>query len=434
MRAAAVPRGDVEVLPAGPVAGTLAAPASKSVTNRLLVIAALADSASVLADPLVSDDSERMRELIEALGARTTARDGEWEIAGTGGRLAVPLRPLDAGLSGTTMRFGMALAALAPGTVTLTGGPPLLARPVGPLAAALRALGAGVSDEGGYPPVTLEGGGLEGGAVTVEVSGSSQFASAVLLVAPYAATDVEVATSGKAASDYIDLTVDMMRAWGADVGEAGQGSWRVAAGAGYRGQRVSVEYDASAAAHLLGLAAATGGTVTVSNAVAGSLQPDAGLPEVLERMGCRVTRDGAALTVTGPRRLRAVDVSLERMPDQVTTVATLAALAEGVTEIRDAGVARAHETDRLAALATELGKLGVDVAERPDGLRVVGGGASGPARLRTYDDHRLAMAFAGLAARVPGVAIAEPWCVTKTYPGFWVDVRELGVGWREAKV
>ena len=210
---------------------------------------------------------------------------------------------------------------------------------------------------------------------------------------------------------------------------AGEVVWRVEARRPYQARQVTVEYDASAAAHLLALAAATGGEVTVVNAADGSWQPDARFPEVLAAMGCTVRRDGAALTVRGPARLDPLDVDLAAMPDQVTTVAVLAALAGGRSRLRGVAVARGHESDRLAALAGELGKLAVRVRELPDGLVIDGGAPRGPARIDPHDDHRLAMAFAALAARVPGVAIAQPGCVAKTYPSFWDDLGRAGLAW-----
>lgn len=427
----AVPRRAVAITPSGRLAGALAAPASKSVTNRLLALAALADGPSVLRHPLDSDDAEAMRGLVAGLGVAVREERRAWHVAGGGGSFAPQAEQVDARLSGTTMRFGTALAALAGRPVTVTGQPPLLRRPIGPLVEALAALGARIADRGGYPPVRAGGGALAGGAAAVDASASSQFASALLLVAPYARADTIVTASGLAAGAYVDLTVAVMREWGAEVATTAPATWAVRAGRGYEARDVVVEYDASAACHLYALAAATGGTVTVTNAAAGSLQPDAAFPGVLAAMGARVERDGDAVTVGGPARLAPVAVDLSSMPDQVTTLAALAALADGTTEITGVAVARGHETDRLAALAAELGKLGVAVDERPDGLRVAGGTAAGPARLATHDDHRLAMAFAALAAAVPGVEVDEPWCVTKTYPAFWEDAAGLGLAWRE---
>jgi len=422
----------VGLLPSGPVWARLRAPASKSVTNRALLCAALAAGTSLLRDPLDSDDSQAMRAALAALGADVEAGllDGVpvWRVGGTAGDLAVPSAPLDARASGTTMRFLAAIVTLAPpgAAVTVTGRAGLLARPIGPLVAALRALGAAVADQDGYPPVTATGGGLDGGAVVVDAAASSQFVSAALLAAPYAHRPVELRARGLGAPAYVELTAQVMRDFGAVV-NGGQTAWRVEAGHPYQARDVTVEYDASAAAHLFAVAAATGGAVTVVNASAGSWQPDAHLPDLLEAMGCTVGRDGAALTVCGPERLDPVDVDLAAMPDQVTTVAVLAALARGRSRLRGVAVARGHETDRLAALAAELGKLGVAVTERADGLVIDGGAPRGPARIDPHDDHRLAMAFAALAARVPGVTIAQPGCVAKTYPGFWDDLAAAGV-------
>jgi 3-phosphoshikimate 1-carboxyvinyltransferase len=426
----------------------LAAPASKSVTNRALLCAALAEGTSHLGGAAPSDDAEAMAAALGELGAEvdrpSPAPDpASWTVAGTGGRLVSPDRPLDARLSGTTMRFLAAAATLTPAGATVTGAPPLLRRPVGPLVAALRALGAEVADAGGgLPPVTAAGGGLDGGRATVDAAASSQFVSAVLLAAPYARRPVTLAAERLGAAAYVELTAALMRRFGAAVepagrpgrragGDPGPATWQVEPGP-YRAVDLEVEYDASAAAHLFALAAATGGTVTVTNADPGTLQPDAGLPELLAAMGATVTRDGACLTVRGPEALGPVDADLAAMPDQVTTVAALAALATGPSRIRGVAVARGHETDRLAALAAELAKLGVAVTELPDGL-VVGG--AGPDRLRrarlaTWGDHRMAMALAAVAARVPGVVLDDPACVAKTYPRFFDDLAAAGLGWR----
>jgi 3-phosphoshikimate 1-carboxyvinyltransferase len=435
-----VPAGDppgplppaLELLPAGPVAMRLAAPASKSVTNRALLCAALADGTSHLRGAAPGDDAEAMVSALRQLGAAVDTGQASCRVAGTGGRLAGPAGPLDARLSGTTMRFLAAAVTLTPGGATVTGAPPLLRRPVGPLVAALRALGADIADAGdGLPPVTAAGGGLDGGRATVDAGTSSQFASAVLLVAPYARRPVTLTAERLGAAAYVALTAALMGRFGAAVAPAGAAAWRVEPGP-YRAADLAVEYDASAAAHLVALAAATGGTVTVTNADPATLQPDAALPALLEAMGATVTHDDAGLTVHGPAALAPVDADLAAMPDQVTTVAALAALASGPSRIRGVAVTRGHETDRLAALATELAKLGVTVTELPDGLVVDGPGPDRlrPARLATWGDHRMAMALAAVAARVPGVVLEDPACVAKTYPGFWDDLAAAGLAWR----
>jgi 3-phosphoshikimate 1-carboxyvinyltransferase len=427
---AEAPPAALELVPAGPVALRLAAPASKSVTNRALLCAALADGSSRLLGAAASDDAQAMAAALSLLGARVDT--ASWTVTGTGGRLVSPTRPLDARLSGTTMRFLAAAATLTPAGATVTGQAPLLRRPVGPLVAALRALGAELQDEGGRPPVTAAGGGLDGGRATVDAGASSQFASAVLLVAPYARRSVVLTAERLGAAAYVALTAELMGQFGAVVEPAGPAAWRVEAGHPYRATDLAVEYDASAAAHLLALAAATGGRVTVTNATPGTLQPDAAVVDLLAAMGATVTRHGRELTVRGPEVLGPVDADLAGMPDQVTTVAALAALARGRSRLRGVAIARGHETDRLAALAAELAKLGVAVTELPDELVVDGAGPDRlrPARLATWGDHRMAMALAAVAARVPGVVLEDPGCVAKTYPRFWDDLAAGGLSWR----
>ena len=415
----------------GPIVGSVRAPASKSLTNRAILLAALAQGTSTIQRPLLSLDTEAMIRVVDALGALVTWSPDQLVIEGTGGRVCAIYTEADAGLSGTSLRFGLAAAALGNEAITLTGEPPLLRRPIGALTEALRQLGAAAVDNGGFAPVTVRGP-LAGGEVTVDVSGSSQFLSAILMAAPYAQRDVTVTAVGSSAESYIAMTADQMRRWGVDVTSPAAGVWQVAAGAGYTARDEAVEYDASAAAHLYALAAATGGVVTVTNAVSSTSQPDAGIVDVLTAMGCQVDEVDGAVSVHGPQRLLPIDVDLASMPDQLPTVAVLATLAEGTSSITGAAVTRGHETDRIAAVATELAKLGVDVQERPDGLLIRGGTASGPARLKTYDDHRLAMAFAALSLRVAGVVIDDPGCVAKTYPAFWNDLAGAGAVLREA--
>ena len=418
----------IQVTSDGPVEAALRAPASKSLTNRAILIAGLAAGTSTLYRPLASQDTDAMTQLVTGLGARVSNDDGDLVIEGVAGHVqtgrAGPTE-IHAMLSGTTMRFGVAAAALGSDAITISGFPPLLLRPIGPLTQALRAMGATVIDAEGRPPVTVRGP-LLGGEITVDVSGSSQYLSAILLAAPYARGDVIVSATGTAADAYIDMTIEMMRRWGAEVTAEGSRTWYVHAGGQYHARAETIEYDASAAAHLYALAAASGGTVSVTNVSTSTLQPDAGILDVLERMGCDVVRNDEIVTVTGPQRLTGVDVDLHDMPDQLPTVAVLAALAEGTTDISGAAVARGHETDRIAAVAKELAKLGVAVTEELDGLTIQGGGAAGPAMLKTYHDHRLAMAFAALSLRVPHLVIDDPGCVAKTYPGFWDDLDAAG--------
>ena len=422
-------RAVLELVPAGPVQGTLDAPSSKSLTNRLLVIAALAEGKSVLSRVLESDDTVAMTSGLRALGARIEDVGGDTEVTGTSGRPVAGGTEVDAGLSGTTLRFLAAVALLAKGTVVLDGSEPLRRRPIAPLLDALAAAGAEVSSDGGRPPLRISSRGLAGGRLRVDASASSQFATGLLLVGPYADDDLIVEVVGLRELGYVRLTVATMARWGASVGEEGPGRFRVSARDRYVSRAESVEHDASAAAHLYALAVATRGSITVANAFE-TAQPDGGLVEVLAAMGASFSRGPGGTTVERRGELTGVDVDLAAMPDQVPTVAALAALARGDTVIRGVEIARGHESDRITAVATELGRLGARVEEAPDGLVVHGGAPLHAGRIDTHHDHRIAMAFTAIGAVVPGVELSDPGCVAKTYPGFFDDVARLGVGVR----
>jgi len=350
-------------------------------------------------------------------------------VTGTSGRPVAGETEVNAGLSGTTLRFLAAVALLARGTVVLDGSEPLRRRPIAPLLDALAAAGAEVSSDGGRPPLRISSRGLAGGRLRVDASASSQFATGLLLVGPYADDDLIVEVVGLRELGYVRLTVATMARWGAAVGEEAPGRFRVSARARYVSRAESVEHDASAAAHLYALAVATRGSITVANAFE-TAQPDGGLVEVLVAMGASFSRGPGGTTIERRGELTGVDVDLAAMPDQVPTVAALATLARGDTVIRGVEIARGHESDRITAVATELGRLGARVEEAPDGLVVHGGAPLHAGRIDTHHDHRIAMAFTAIGAVVPGVELSDPGCVAKTYPGFFDDVARLGVGVR----
>ena len=422
-------RAALEIVPTGPVAGTLLAPSSKSLSNRLLVIAALADGTSTLRRLLASEDTAAMTVALRGLGARIVDVGGDTEVTGTSGRPVAGSTELNAGLSGTTLRFLAAVALLAEGTVVLDGEEPLRRRPIGPLLDALRAAGADVRSEEGRPPLRISSHGFAGGRIRVDASASSQFATALLLVGPYADDDLIVEVDGLRELGYVRLTVAAMTRWGAAVAEEGKGAFRVSGQTPYASRAESVEHDASAAAHLYALAVATGGEITVANA-AETAQPDGALLEVLVAMGAKFSRGPRGTKVERRSALTGVDVDLAAMPDQVPTIAALAALAHGDTVIRGVEIARGHESDRITAVATELGRLGARVEETSDGLVVHGGAPLHGGRIDTYRDHRIAMAFTAIGAVVPGVELADPGCVAKTYPRFFDDVAGVGIGIR----
>lgn len=420
-------RSALELVPTGPVQGTLEAPSSKSLTNRALVIAALAKGRSVLSRLLRSDDTAVMISGLVGLGVGIEDIGGDTEVTGTAGRPVASGRTLNAGLSGTTLRFLAALALITEGTVVLDGEEPLRRRPIGQLLEVLGAAGAEVLSENGRPPLRISGSGLLGGRLHVDASASSQFATALLMVAPYADDDLIVEGEGLRELGYVRLTVATMTRWGARVDEEAPGTFKVSARYPYLSRAESIEHDASAAAHLYALAVATRGSITVANAFE-TAQPDGGLLEVLAAMGAMFSRGPGGTTVERRGELTGIDVDLAAMPDQVPTIAVLAALARGETVIRGVEIVRGHESDRITAVATELGRLGAQVEEAPDGLVVHGGAPLHGGRIDTHRDHRIAMAFTAIGAVVPGVELSDPGCVAKTYPRFFDDVARLGVG------
>lgn len=408
-----------------PIEAVVRPPGSKSLTNRALVAAALArGGASRLLGPLEADDTEVMRQGLRAFGVLIDDAEDPWLVLGTGGALDTPAGVVDAGASGTTARFLTAVAALAPGPTTVDGTPRMRERPIEELAAALGGLGVEVTTAGGFPPVTVSGGGLRGGEVTVDASRSSQFLSALLLVAPLASGPVMVRPAGPMVSaPYVTSTLEVMMAFGAEIEETG-GGWRVAP-TGYRTTHFEIEADASAAAYPLVAAAVAGGVVGVEGIPPGSTQADLRLVEVLERMGCSVLHGPARLVLAGPSaRLQAVDEDMGGAPDAALALAVACLFADGPSRIRHLATLRLKETDRLAALETELRRVGADARVEGDDLVIVPGPLRA-ARVETYQDHRMAMAFALVGLRVPGIEIVDPACVAKTWPGYFQMLERL---------
>jgi 3-phosphoshikimate 1-carboxyvinyltransferase len=417
----------------GPLDATVNVPGSKSLTNRALVCAALADGVSTIDGALVADDTDVMASALRALGAGIVPRGsgrgpgehppapGRLTVTGTGGGLAPGPLDLDVGLSGTTSRFLLPVVALGRGRYRLDGRPSLRARPMGPVLAGIEALGARVEGHGeaGHLPVTVVAPGhLVGGRVDIPGDTSSQYLSGLLLAAPYCREGVGMrVTTRLVGRPFVDMTVAVMAVFG--VGVDVDGSQFTVPTGRYRGADYRVEPDASAASYLLAAAAICGGRVTVEGLGDDSVQGDAGFADLLAAMGAGVERSAAATTVIGPPDLRALgDVDLSAMPDMAQTVAAVAVFADGPTRVRGVGFIRGHETDRIAAVVRELRRCGIDAREEPDGF-VVHPGAPQPARVATYDDHRMAMSFALLGLRVAGIEIEDPGCVAKTFPGYW---------------
>jgi 3-phosphoshikimate 1-carboxyvinyltransferase len=386
----------------------LAVPGSKSLTQRALVLAALADGPTEIAGALDCDDARLLRRALEATGARIDDRPGGWLVVP--GELRLPRDAVFCGNAGTTLRFAAALALLADGPLLLDGDERMRRRPVGDLADALERLGAEVRYQGqrGFPPLTVRRRGPPGSRVAIDASRSSQFVSALLLVAPRLPGGLAVETSGSPVSGpYIELTVDALRAFGAvvDVSPAG---WRVAPGP-LRGGRFEVEGDWSSAAFLLVAARISGRPVRIANLRDDSRQADRAVVGFLER-----------LDAPGPCR-----IDLGACPDLLPPLAAASAFAAAPVELRGVAHARLKESDRIAALAEGLRRVGANVAEFADGMRIEPLRAPVAAALDPRADHRIAMAFGLLGLRIPGTSVRDPGCVTKSYPGFWADLERF---------
>ncbi|MGP4027056.1 3-phosphoshikimate 1-carboxyvinyltransferase [Actinomadura sp. 3N407] len=399
-----------------PVGATVPLPGSKSMTNRALILAALAETPARIAGPLRSRDTELMAGALRALGVAIEEDSGGWQVRPDELRGSARV---DVGLAGTVMRFLPPVAALASGEVSVDGDPRARERPMGPIITALRALGAGIDDGGrGTLPFTVRGAGsVNGGQVVIDASGSSQFVSGLLLAAPRFEKGVEVRHEGPPvpSAPHLAMTVRMMREAGVAV-ETEEDLWRAAPGP-IRAAEWVIEPDLSNAAQFLGAALVTGGRVTVPGWPVETTQPGDALRGLLGAMGAQVSHGPDGLTVRGPGGFSGLDADLHDVGELTPVLAALAALADSPSRLTGIAHLRGHETDRLAALVTEISGLGGDVRELPDGLEIrprpLHGGV-----FRTYDDHRMVMAAALLGLAVPGIEVENPGTVGKTLPNF----------------
>ncbi|HUR54961.1 MAG TPA: 3-phosphoshikimate 1-carboxyvinyltransferase [Gemmataceae bacterium] len=437
---------ELEIVPlSSPVSATVTVPGSKSITNRALVLAALAsrNGPCVLTGALRSEDTEVMLDCLTKLGF---VLEADWRVP----QVVVYQNPTDRIIpaeeadlfvanSGTTMRFLTAMVSVGTGRYRLDGVRRMRERPIGDLLSALRLFGVNAMGElaDDYPPVVVRSFGWRRpeappipGAAYIRSDVSSQFLSGLMLAAPFAGLHgVSILFDRLVSLPYLDMTDAMLHAWGIRTAFADRShEFRVAAHPQAHRSEYAIEPDASAASYFWAAAAIMGGRVTVGGLNRKSLQGDVAFVDVLERMGCRVEECDAGITVHG-RPLKGVDVDMNAISDTVMTLGAVALFADGPTTIRNVGHIRHKETDRIAALATELRKLGAEVEERADGLTITPRPLTGCA-VDTYNDHRMAMSLALVGLKVPGVVIRNPGCVAKTYPAFWRDLDVLRNGER----
>ncbi len=418
-----------EIKTATDINSVIQVPGSKSITQRALIAAALADGSSTLLGPLASEDTDYTSRALQAMGIKIITEKNQWQIKGTGARLQTPDREIFLGNNGTATRFLTSVAALGQGDFTITGGERMQERPIGPLIGALKGWGVDIrsSRNTDCPPVQIRAGGIEGGTTVLAEGKSSQYISSLLLVSPYARNRAVLEVRGRVPSKpYIKMTMAVMRSFGIEItANRGLNHFETEQGT-YRARDYLVEGDASSASYFFAAAAITGGKVRVTNIIRDSLQGDTALLGMLEQMGCTVFHD-QGVTVKGPEELQAIEVDMGDCPDVAPTLAIVAARARGRTVIKNIAHLRIKECDRIKAVATELTRTGARVEERKDAL-VIHGDPEKPlhgAEIRTYKDHRIAMAFAVLGLVVPGIIITGEDCVVKSFPGFWEVFKRL---------
>lgn len=404
--------------------GLITVPGSKSLTQRALLIAALAEGDSVITRPLDSDDRRYLEAALAALGVAIHSTAGEIHVTGGGGRFLPVKEAIYIGNAGTAMRFLTPALLLGAGSTVIDGNDRMRLRPIGDLVETLNAAGAEIDylREPGFPPLKVHATGIEGGRVKLRGDSSSQFLSGLLIAGAYARKPLEILIEGELVSrPYVSMTAAMMKHFGVDCGRMGDELFAPGRGP-YHGTNYSVEPDASSASYWLALAAIHGVEVTISGLRENSLQGDAEFARDLARMGAAVSDTPAGLMLNNAGPLRGGTFDLGDRPDVAPTLAAVALFADSATRIENIAHLRLKESDRIAVIATGLRALGAEVIEEPDALEIRPAPAYHGAHLQVHDDHRMAMAFAVAATKIPGVTLDEKSCVAKSYPDFF---REL---------
>ena len=406
-----------------PLDAAVAVPGSKSYTNRALLVAALAEGESSLTGALFSDDTDYMVQSLRKLGVGVEADQAtaRFVVPGNGGKIPVDNAELYIGNSGTTSRSIISYVALGDGAFVVDGDEPMrTSRPISDLLEALSRLGVDARSrfDNGCLPVDVRARGFKGGKTQLDASKSSQFLTSLMLAGPHTQEGLDIEMLGEFKTQYIDITMAVMRAFGAEVEHENYRRFRIAGGQCYQARDYAIEPDASNASYFFAAAALTGGRVRVDDITADSAQGDIRFVDVLEQMGCTVNRDDKGIEVVGPKKLKGIDVDMKAISDTSLTLAAIAPFAEGPVHIRNVEHSRWQETDRVAAMATELRRLGVEVEEHQDGISVSPSQPQ-PAAVDTYEDHRVAMSFALVGLKVPGIRINDPGCVSKTFPTYF---------------
>ena len=407
---------------------TVRVPGSKSLTNRALLIAALAKGTTRLTNALFSDDSKYFAKALQTLGfdVHLDEANHEMTVTGLGGKIPARKAELFIGNAGTAARFLSAFLTLGNGEYILDGEPRMRERPIGDLIEALNQLGVEMEAKNNCPPVEIFAKGLSGGKTKIAGNISSQFLSALLMVAPYARSPIEIElTTDLNSKPYVDMTISIMKDFGVEIERNEYSHFTVHPSSYLPITNYPIESDASAASYFFAAPAICGGTVRVENISHKSVQGDIAFLDVLAQMGCDIKEEENYIEVTGAETLHGIDVDMRDIPDTAQTLAAVAPFALSPTRIRGIASARVKETDRVSATCTELKRLGVQVEEHEDGMTIHPCQSFQPADIQTYNDHRMAMAFSLIGLRFDGVTIENPSCVSKTFPNFFEVLETL---------
>jgi 3-phosphoshikimate 1-carboxyvinyltransferase len=422
-------QSSIEILPVShTLNATLRVPGSKSLTNRVMLVASLAEGTTTLTNALFSDDSCYFAESLTRLGfeVQSNPQLSTFTVSGHGGLIPSRRADLYVGNAGTAARFLTAMLTLGNGEYVVDGDARMRHRPVGDLIDTLTQLGASVTGPTGCIPVRVLASGLCGGRASVAGNVSSQFLSGLLMVAPSAQSEVELNVEhGLNSKPYVDMTLTVMSDFGVEISRDGYERFVIRSARYQSRETYAIESDASAASYFFAAPAILGGSVRVENISRQSKQGDIAFLGILQQMGCVVADGPDFIEVTGPDRLSGIDVDMRDISDTAQTLAVIAPFASSPTRIRGIGFIRKKETDRIAAVCTELTRLGVEVQENSDGMTIQPCASIRPACVQTYKDHRMAMAFALIGLRAPGISIENPACVSKTFPNYFEMLETL---------
>lgn len=416
----------IEIKPGKIKESAVTVPGSKSYTHRIMIAAALSSGVCKIYNGLKSEDTRLTMDTLRRFGIIIEERNDRIVVHGAKGELNPVSHPIYLGNSGTSMRFLIALASIGKGTYLLTGTKRMQERPIRDLIDGLNqiSVSARAVNNNGCPPVEIKGGSVKGGSLRLKCRISSQFLSALLLIAPYTEDGLEIIVAeGPVSKPYVDMTVGVMEKFGVAVIRNGYDRFTVHGGQVYRKGSYIVEPDCSQAGYFWAAAAITGSGIMVKGITKDSLQGDVRFTEILESMGCRVFKEKDGIRVTGGH-LSAIEADMADMPDLVPTLAVVAAFAKGTTIIKNVAHLKAKESDRLSSVANELSRMGVEAKCSDTGLIIKGGNPCG-AEIETYGDHRIAMSFAVAGLKVPGIFIKDENCVEKSFPDFWKVFEKL---------